>query len=577
MKQLSTTYLTWIIFSRLPRKCKNELIGIVFLSILCGILEYGAIFSLGALISLASGGSIAHAAILEELANKFTSTLMRSEKLGIIGLVGFLAVGIGLASWLAKILNQWLTLRAINLSATKLNGVLIKNMLTRERFKECEKDFAGSGSVLLYDTNRVHSFLTSISQIFSNGLLLFFVAASMIFFLSPPVIGITLGTFVLYIICVNQSKAYIQNAGQAAAINEKQMLKMASRVGRNLRQILIENDVESVSMQFQSKFFSLKQNFGNIQIITMLPSRVGEFFLLFLIAALVVSQHPESSSLSGSFSQILILVIAAQRIMPATQQVFAYWAAMQSNTPALHKILPLLMEKPCANSGSKKILAFKSLKMENISFRYSDSGRWAIANLNFEVKKGDKIALVGPSGAGKSTCLDILALLLNPQTGSIIINQVISSKISIQDWWNKISYIPQDVLLIGDTLGEAVTGKRILSTKEKETAREILLRLDWNFQEGPGNDWGDLKIGEFGGSLSGGQRRKIAAARSLYERKEVVFLDEVTASLDPNSEKAVLRAFLSRKDATVIIVSHQKTTLQHCKKIIRLSGVSLSV
>ena len=180
MKQLSTTYLTWIIFSRLPRKCKIELLGIVLLSILSGILEYGAVFSLGALISLASGGSIAHTAILEKLAKTFTPILMRPEELGIIGLVGFLAVGIGLASWLAKILNQWLTIQTINLGATKLNGVLIKNMLTRDRFKECEKDFAGSGAVILYDTNRVHSFLTSISQIFSNGLLLFFVAASVI-------------------------------------------------------------------------------------------------------------------------------------------------------------------------------------------------------------------------------------------------------------------------------------------------------------------------------------------------------------------------------------------------------------
>lgn len=577
MKQQSTAYLSSVILSGLPRKCKIELIGIVLLSILSGILEYGAVFSLGSLISLASGGSKAHAAVLENLAKSPVLTWLTPESSGIIGLAAFLAVGIGFASWFVKILNQWFTIQAINSGATKLNGILVKNMVARDRFQDCEKDFSDFGSVILFDTNRVHSFLTSLSQIFSNGAILFFVAGSIIFFLSPPVIGITFGTFVFYVLCVNQSKAYIQNAGEALTMNEKQILKMANRMGRNLRQILIENEVESVNAQFQSKFFSLKKSLGKIQIITMLPSRVGEFFLLLMFTALILLRLPDSSGLSAAFSQILILLIAAQRVMPATQQVFAYYAAMKSNSPALHKILPLLIEKPFIDLRAKKILSFISLKMENVYFRYSEPGPWAIANLNFEVKKGDKIALVGPSGAGKSTCLDILALLLNPQRGRIIINKVMSSKISIQDWWNIISYIPQDVLLIGETLGEAVTGKRILSLKEREEAREILLKLEWNFQGGRVNDWDDLKIGEFGGNLSGGQRRKIAAARSLYAKKEVIFLDEVTASLDPNSEKAVLRAFLSREDVTVIIVSHQKTTVKHCKKIIRLSGVNSSL
>lgn len=557
------------IFGSLPKKNKLGILTVVFLSVWAGILDYLSIFFLGMLIS----SGLTKSGLEFSIGNQIIQYIQASLKpyaLSNLEAYGLLAVFTGLASWIFKIFNQWLAIKTINSAATALNGKILNEMINPSSFVSASRESSDSGAVMLYDTNRIHSFLTSLTQIFTNSVLLVFVAGSVFAFLSKGVFILLGSLFVFYILCVKTCKSFMVRSGQVMAMDEKQMLRTAAFIGRNLREILVENLGQSVKKQFQSRFLSLKNNLGKIQIVTLLPSRAGELLLLLFISGAILFSETHSGPSSGVLNQMLLLVIAAQKVLPSLQMVFSYWASLQGCMAGLGKAIALLSLPAQEASTGREMSTFRSLTMKGVYYRFPETQTWAVANMNLKFKRGEKIGLTGPSGSGKSTCLDLVALLLRPQVGRISINGIKSEEISLKDWWARLSYIPQDVLLVGGSVVEAVTGQKAPSPQQVEEARKALQQVGWDFPRDASENWEARKIGEFGSSLSGGQRRKIAAARSLFSKKEVILLDEVTASLDEASEKALLRAFLCLKKTTVIIVSHQNSTLSQCEKTIRL-------
>lgn len=569
MKNILIGNSTALIFGSLPKKNKLGILTVIFLSVWVGILDYLSIFFLGMLISF----GLTKTGLEFNIGNQviqYIQTSLKPYALSNLEAYGLFAVFTGLASWVFKIFNQWLAIKTINSAATALNGKILNQMINPSSFVGASRESSDSGAVMLYDTNRIHSFLTSLTQIFTNSVLLVFVAGSVFAFLSKGVLILLGSLFIFYILCVKTCKSFMARSGQVMAMDEKQMLRTAAFIGRNLREILVENLGLSVKKQFQLRFLSLKNRLGKIQIVTLLPSRAGELLLLLFISGAILFSETDSGPSSGVLSQMLLLVIAAQKVLPSLQMVFSYWASLQGCMAGLGKAIALLSLPAQEASTGREMSTFKSLTMKGVYYRFPETQTWAVANMNLKFKRGEKIGLTGPSGSGKSTCLDLVALLLKPQVGRISINGIQSEEISLKDWWARLSYIPQDVLLVGDSVVEAVTGQKAPSPQQVEEARKALQQVGWNFPRGASENWEARKIGEFGSNLSGGQRRKIAAARSLFSKKQVILLDEVTASLDEASEKALLRAFLCLKKTTVIIVSHQKSTLSQCERIIRL-------
>ena len=542
----------------------------VGVSILSGVLDYFSVLGIGMLIRLGFS-TVKTQPDFPIFALVDFQKICQKISVGILELFGLIAVVAGLLSLGCKIFNQWFSIKSINSAATALNGILITRMINPSNFIKVNQGSSDAGAFMLYETNRVHSFLTSLSQIFANSVLLIFVAASVCVFLSKGVLFLLAGMFVFYMLCVKMCKSFMLQSGQSMAEDEKQILKTATFIGRNLREILVENMGETVKKQFQYKFLSIKNILGKVQIVTLLPSRAGELLLLVFISWAVTLSSPEISKTSGILNELLLLVIAAQKILPSTQQVFSYWASLQGSLAGLVRAIGLLTEPLPTLSEGKVVLPFKTLVMKGVYYRFPGAQTWSVADMNIKIKKGEKIGITGPSGAGKSTFLDLVSLLLSPQAGKILINGVDSARVSHKGWWSKLSYIPQDVLLVGETVLEAVTGQKNPGPRLVEEARKSLQQVGWEFPRRSSENWGPRKIGEFGSCLSGGQRRKIAAARSLFSKKEVILLDEVTASLDEASEKALLRGFLGKRNTTVILVSHQASTLKQCERIVRLS------
>ncbi|HMR43005.1 MAG TPA: ABC transporter transmembrane domain-containing protein [Saprospiraceae bacterium] len=220
--------------------------------------------------------------------------------------------------------------------------------------------------------------------------------------------------------------------------------------------------------------------------------------------------------------------------------------------------------------------AFAPLKgnvaYQNVRFRYpTREDVEVLKGLSFEVKAGQKVALVGPSGAGKSTIVQLLLKFYDIQDGDILVDGKSISEMETSDYRQNIAIVPQEVLLFGGTIRENIAyGKPDAGEAEIiEAARQSnCLEFIQNFPDGL-----NTVVGERGVKLSGGQRQRVAIARAILKNPAILLLDEATSSLDAESEKVVQEALNKLMEGrTSIIIAHRLATIREVDKIFVIDG-----
>ncbi len=209
-----------------------------------------------------------------------------------------------------------------------------------------------------------------------------------------------------------------------------------------------------------------------------------------------------------------------------------------------------------------------SIAFENVVFGY-DEGRTILNGLSFEVPAGSHVAIVGPSGAGKSTIARLLFRFYDPQAGRILIDGQDISHVTQQSLRAAIGIVPQDSVLFNDTIGYNIAyGSGDASEEQvREAARgasimPLIERLPQGF---------DTEVGERGLKLSGGEKQRVAIARTLVKNPPILLLDEATSALDSRTEQEIL-ATLHRvsQQRTTIAIAHRLSTIADADKIIVL-------
>lgn len=226
---------------------------------------------------------------------------------------------------------------------------------------------------------------------------------------------------------------------------------------------------------------------------------------------------------------------------------------------------------PQASAAST--LTFQSLSLENVYFHYSDRQSPALSGISLSVEPGERIAILGPVGSGKSTLLKLMAGLLPPERGRILINGKARSEFSQETLSRLISYVPQEALLFSGTIrdnvafGKAGAGQEISPEDFEEAVRIAQMK-----REIEAFALGDkTMLGQRGISLSGGQKQRLAIARALARKAQVLLLDDITASLDAANEDLLWQALTEHyRNMTCLVVSHRLSTLQYVDRILFL-------
>uniref|UniRef100_A0A7C4XJV3 ABC transporter ATP-binding protein n=1 Tax=candidate division WOR-3 bacterium TaxID=2052148 RepID=A0A7C4XJV3_UNCW3 len=218
----------------------------------------------------------------------------------------------------------------------------------------------------------------------------------------------------------------------------------------------------------------------------------------------------------------------------------------------------------------KETLEFTTLKrgiiFENVKFFY-EKDEWVLENLNFEIKKGEKIAIIGETGGGKTSIISLLLKFYSPQMGRIKIDDIDVNNINRYHLRSKISFVPQDVILFPGTVmdnlrlfNNNISPEMVCKATQRIGIHQRILNLPKGY---------DTDIIEQGINLSFGERQLISFARALVFNPEVIILDEATSSVDPQSEKIVqagLKELL--KNRTAVIIAHRLTTTRLADRIL---------
>lgn len=204
------------------------------------------------------------------------------------------------------------------------------------------------------------------------------------------------------------------------------------------------------------------------------------------------------------------------------------------------------------------------ISIKNLSFQYEE--RKIIDDLSLVIKRGQKIAFVGESGSGKSTVIKILLGLLKYNQGEIYLGDMELSGICLNNLYDRVSYISQDVPVFDGTIKEnLVFEKNVPEEQMLDALREVQLsHLVENLAEGL-----DAEIGEKGTCLSGGEKQRLAFARLWFENPELVVLDEATSAMDNLTEENVMKSVMQKmKDKTVIAIAHRLNSIAGFDRII---------
>jgi subfamily B ATP-binding cassette protein MsbA len=292
----------------------------------------------------------------------------------------------------------------------------------------------------------------------------------------------------------------------------------------------------------------------------------------------------------GSIAASTVIYFGGQEVIAGDLSVGAFFSFMTAlfmlYTPLkrLSKVYNSIQTAIAANERVKEIMALKptilsgknllnknisKIEFDNVSVRFEDN--YALQNIDFEINRGQKIALVGDSGGGKSTFVNMIIRFYDTVDGSIRFDDTDIKDIDIQNLRDNISIVTQRVYIFNDTIIKNIAYNSHDGLYEQDIEQKVIQALKlahaWDFVK-------DLEHGiystldEFGTNLSGGQRQRIAIARALYKNPQILIFDEATSALDNKSEEIIKDVIHEiSKDKIVFIIAHRLSTIEDVDKI----------
>ena len=421
----------------------------------------------------------------------------------------------------------------------------------------------------------IYGIIGPVLTLISSGVML--VAILMVLLSVAPVISLVAfsGFGLIYGCIIWMTRTQKIRNGQRIARESTQVIQSLQEGLGGIRDVLIDGSQSVYCQIYRNADSLLRRAQGNNQFISQSPRYGMEALGMALIATLAYTLARKSDGIANAIPILGALALGAQRLLPVMQQLYAAWSSIQGSQASLQDTLELLGQPlpDYADQPAATPLPFRqSVRLNDLSFRYSSQTPWVLKNLDLTLAKGSRVGFIGTTGSGKSTLLDIVMGLLQPTEGALEIDGQPITMSNHRAWQAHIAHVPQVIFLADSTIEEniafGVSKDRIDHERVRHAARQA--QIADIIETWP--DGYQTFVGERGIRLSGGQRQRIGIARALYKQADIIVFDEATSALDNETEQAVMQAIdVLSKDLTILIIAHRLTTLKNCTQVVELS------
>ena len=300
-----------------------------------------------------------------------------------------------------------------------------------------------------------------------------------------------------------------------------------------------------------SVFSNLVMNFG--------------FALGYLVAFLWAAIGMSNGVLT--FGQMTAYLQLVNQIQNPARQLTKLVPAFVSVFTAAERLMEL-EEDPLEEQGDPIVLdAPCGVRLDNISYAYSDAEEDVIHDLSFDFRPGSCTAVLGETGAGKTTIVRMILALLKPQKGSVQLYNDKECREMTPRMRANLVYVPQGNTLLSGTIRDNLRLGKLDATDEE--MREALHKscADFVFDLPDGLD---TQCAEQGGGLSEGQAQRISIARALLRDRSIILFDEATSALDPETERQLLQNLLKHNNKTIIFITHRLAVVDYCDQTLKI-------
>ena len=329
--------------------------------------------------------------------------------------------------------------------------------------------------------------------------------------------------------------------------------------------ISIYNNDELMCQNFQNLSKDLANTNIKATLIASLLSPLATLlnYLIYLIIIVLGAKSVIEGKMK--FGAIQTLIQYSKQIRTPTSNFSSLLTQIQNSLIAGERILKVLEEKEEVYLGKEKLTDINSIQFNNVSFSYNDSP--FIDNMNLKIKKGEKIAIIGETGSGKSTIINLLMQFYKVKNGSISINNKNLYNYDINSFYSQISYNPQELWLLNDTIENNLKYGNLSLSKEQIT--EMIKNNKFNeIVEKLPNKLNEV-INENTQILSQGEKQLLTIIRTMLKSHSLIILDESTSNIDSSTEQLIEKSINNiSKDKITIIIAHKLSTITNADKII---------
>jgi ABC-type multidrug transport system fused ATPase/permease subunit len=554
---------------------KKHFLLILIMTLIMSLINLLGVASIMPFLYILVNPSIIETNLYLNVFFEFSSIIGITNKEDFIFLFGILVLSLLIFSIAFKALTTYLQIRFVQMQEYSISKRLVETYLSQPYSWFLDQNSAALGKSILSEANLIKSqvlypfiiLITNILVASSLIVLLFFVDYKL-----TLIIGVILGGS--YLLIFNFSRNFLTRIGKDRLEANNLRFKSISEAFGASKEIKLSRLEKFYIERFSYPALVFAKHLASAQIISQIPRFIIEMIVFGGMMMLVLYLISKSNNFYDAIPIIALYAFAGYRLLPSLQSIYSSNTSLKFSKPALNAIYSDLKKIKINKLGQdQNLIQFKkSIKLKNINYRYPNSSRTILKNINLKIPYGAVVGLVGPTGCGKTTTVDIIIGLLENQEGILEVDDQIITKNNLRSWQSLIGYVPQNIYLSDDTIASNIAfGQKLKDIDQHlvEKAAKVANLNEFITNELPDNY--QTVVGERGTRLSGGQRQRLGIARAIYNNPKVLILDEATSALDSETERETMKAINNlSKEITIIIIAHRINTLKKCDIIYKL-------